>query len=1309
MQAMTHSASAMAAPSPADSGLRGEDRHLFRVYKAYTFEARLVLFQVLSWGCSKPPSQTFDQYLTASGMSRTSFRKAFNGQQQEKMSRNPSGDQFDISLLYKMIQLACHSLASSEDAAAWTLPDPARLEYLLTHLKNSRNELMHDTHFYTQKKMVEKIETLRELLTQVVNMSGTLYCVNHSKVKQVLQGMNCSLNNIRDQPLAPLDLEDYRNQLLFDSLRATLRVDGARELKQIYSAKTCISPLSFLDKNECYLRVGMVFISLSIQDLKASNHCRLIKYQDLIEHIETRPSLTESRRRVEHEVPKPSLMIIEGQPGSGKTTLLRIYVSEWIDGGGKVKGLSDYDLVLHLESRDTCIESFTQLLLSHMPQTTSKFRRNDLLHIFLSLKTMVLVDGLDELNITSQKVFREILQLKSSNDFTLICTSRTEKIREVYKLASGRLDIAHMKILGIPIEKREEFVRLYHRQLKTINGVPQQEVDDLLDYLRQVPSHLQDFFKFPLNLVMLTFLWDSAHPRVRKINSMTELYLETHKLLIDKLLERLMHHPSTQHIPLLLLTTKCDSFLAVMYEEALRALAADAVYLDRRAAKRLRNLCVSLDLPAEEMFSAFLVSASCDHTPVLCEDEEVKFPHKGIQDFYAARHVVILVEESPLPDVPLFLSNVDELLRKFLIPNFKWRQIVKLTQESLEQPVAIRRVLLEFHEDHSKTRVLGRYQNIIFHMVNLLHSYGGHLLEHYAAEVVTLLAETKGMSLEHWADLLKEGHYNATLAEEISKELPEYSWTVGEGHMKAASAFLSHRCPFDLTIDIINDPEKVLHLHELLQTAATCRSNIHLFFNQHWRRPETGLSDSFLLKLVSAAAGDEESSSPTSLCGVSIHDDLPALSSVRSPGATASDGPRNRLVEVMGRFSGQAVHWLPSSLQVLRLAIADDHDALDWFESLPTLSHTLPSLRSISIHVAAGVCPDLLPCVPKLANFPRLYLSGVGDDSIAWASHVARALLLPGLKYLAVSLVRSGLSSRGLSQLCVLLRGMGVGVQDGDDGGVRVTSALLADSPPLTNVSKSAVGRYLKCNFALLNDDEIWNEDTIYEIYEECTYIDHATPNKQHVSPVSSTSSLHDPASPQPLYDNMYDLYVNLPSKQAAPHAKDAEDPYLYPVLAQKRRDEPLGSYSDEEIYQSFDEEICQSCLQSTQPKAPPLPPRPPPPLPPKSSSTPMSKCPYGPSSKTHTERPTRLPLPLPPPLKIEDHRSKPHRQATRPPPCHTHHPAASLHTNPQPHIFSYPRSQLLDQRSHKPVIPPRPINIASKGHYFNKNRAYPR
>lgn len=842
MSSFTHTA--------MQASISGEDHHLFRVYKAHMSEVRLALLQVLSWGCPKEPKQTFDQYLIAMGVSQTSYRKTFSKHQRDKISVNQSGDRFDISLLYKMIQVACHSLAPPGDAA-WVTPDESRLEYLLTLLKNSRNDLVHDMPTMTKDVMVQQIETLRGLLERVVRASGALYCVNERLVEEVLRHINFNLTSIRDHPLAPIDRKDYHNQLLFESLRATLKHDGAKELKRIYSSKIFLDPLSFLDKSECHIRVGSVFISILIQDIKSKAHRRNVQYQELLEYCDTPLSdsdATDGKDETNDEAQKSSLMVLEGQPGSGKTTLLRLYMSEWIAGGGEINGLSDFDLVLHFECRDPSIDSLRQLLLSHMPQTTTKFSKWDILQIFLSLKVMILVDGLDELNSASQKVLKEILYLKASSDLTLICTTRAEKIREVIRIASGMVRIVHMKIRGIPAEKREEFVRVYHSRLKK-RGLPQQDLSSLLEYLRNVPSHLQNFFRFPLNLVLLIFLWDGAKARITKVTSMTALYLETHKLLIEKLHERLMYHPSTEHLSLTKLAHKCDSFLAVMYEEALRALAAGVVYLDQAAAKRLRDHCVSLSLPTEEMFSAFLVSVSFDST--LTDAKELSFPHKGIQDFYAARHVTLHLIKSHFPGLTRFLQDLENLMTKSLVPAFPRRQIMKQAHQLLDRPATIRNVLLEFHQDQCESSTLGRYQNVICHLVSLLHdsgrdNYGHRIVEQHAEEMVSLLAAEQGMSFEHWVDVLKEAQYNKVLAGEISKVLRKFSWTVKEKHVEATAAFLSHNSPKELIIEIMSDPEEVPGLHDLLETAATSGCKIYLYLHHHWRHPGDGLSNHYL-------------------------------------------------------------------------------------------------------------------------------------------------------------------------------------------------------------------------------------------------------------------------------------------------------------------------------------------------------------------------------------------------------------------------------------------------------------------------------
>ena len=271
----------------------------------------------------------------------------------------------------------------------------------------------------------------------MIQKSGTLYSVNTDTVDNLLGDIDYQITNIRDQPFTDSD----------SCLKEYLYNNGPKELKKKYGSKTLFNPLYFLDKHECHLKVATVFVRPEIEDNKDWRSTTSVPFTDVLEHLNTTTS---------NSTTPDFLMILEGEPGVGKTTLLRSYVDEWIAGGGSIKGLSQYDFVLHFECCDTTIDSLTQLLRSHMPKTTSKITEKDLVRILLSLKVMVLVDGLDELNEASQKFLKEILNRKS--DFTLICTSRPERILHLHKMVSSRIKIVKMIIQGIPEQEREKFV-----------------------------------------------------------------------------------------------------------------------------------------------------------------------------------------------------------------------------------------------------------------------------------------------------------------------------------------------------------------------------------------------------------------------------------------------------------------------------------------------------------------------------------------------------------------------------------------------------------------------------------------------------------------------------------------------------------------------------------------------------------------------------------------------------------------------------------------------------------------------------------
>ena len=279
-----------------------------------------------------------------------------------------------------------------------------------------------------------------------------------------------------------------------------------------------------------------------------------------------------------------------------------------------------------------------------------------------------------------------------------------------------------------------------------------------------------------------------------------------------------------------------------MNMEALRSQANNVVFLDKGQIENLKKVCESLDIPPQEIFSAFLVSASNDRS--LTHSKRVKFPHKSLQDFNAANFLTFLLEENLKPDDPMYERKSDES------DHYSKEKIWKHIQKTLGQSFSIRSILVMFNEDQTEIQDFRKYRNIIFQLVYLLHKSDPNTLAHYAEEVVTLWTAGKHMKFEDGANLLKESQYNPTLAQNISEVLDRDMWRIKDQHVKTAVVWLPHNYPSKLDINIRNDPKDVPDLHDLMETvAATHNCTITIDFHHHWNYPESGLSNSLLQKL----------------------------------------------------------------------------------------------------------------------------------------------------------------------------------------------------------------------------------------------------------------------------------------------------------------------------------------------------------------------------------------------------------------------------------------------------------------------------
>lgn len=976
------------------TGIQQEDHNTFRLYKAHRGPARCVMLTILNWGCQKAPEVTYEDYLLQNlGFSSKKYKTIFDGAQREKLKCHSRGDEFDISLLYKLIQNTCAGVAPASDSV-WTSEDFSRLEFLVNYIKNSRNNLAHSDHEISNSEIVRRLEKLRDVLVTTLKAGRDLYCVQQSEVDALIKQVSDAITAIREHPFAQTDVLQYQNDLLFEDLREIMSTDGAKEVAKIFSRNNLLNlnPISFISGGDCHLKVDRVFIDIQIYSVESGER-KAIDYRDILVYShETNNypddhSINSSQQSIQA---KRVIHLVEGDPGSGKTTLLKFIMSDWKKQTNIIKELSDYHLVLYFECLNPYKDSLADFLVSQMPLTSTRFHKSDLVQCLLGLKVLLLIDGLDELNSASKRFFKEIIHVKRNSDISVICTTRSEKLKEISGMISSDLTINYFKLLGIPSNKRGKFVQHYHEELKR-RGMSAGNTDSIVQYVENAPQQLNDFFVYPLNLVLFTYLWATRPESVNAVTSVTVLYAEVHSLIVEKLHRRLLDDPDIDYIPSEEIKGRCEQFLDVLYQFSFATLSCNMLYLDQEHVNRLLEVCSETGLAAKHMMSSFLVVELTSSGEQYVERH--RFPHKGIQEFYGAQHILsIISNENLAKNRAQVLEALEKCLSKFHISSYEKQEIASWASE-LSERKRISTLLgktcpVRFQEK-------GKYTNLLQHLVGLLRYQTSYLLLHYAEEIVGLLNDSGDLFFDQWADLLKKTDYDALVAKEVSRFVCQISWIVRDDQERAAATLIAHRCPRVLSIELFKEPKDLPHLADLLGSAFAQGCEIRLHLHSHWREPKSGSSDGILRALQRSS-----------------------LNETQEWEYYLEHTWKKSLTQFTGRATSPAVlASLVDTIEELRVAVRTDDEALDWSVCISTCD-VFVRLKWIGVHVAgAGVDPALLCTLPSLELRPHLYLSGVGDGEVEWACQVARALQPSTAEYGVISFPEGSLTSKGVEAL----------------------------------------------------------------------------------------------------------------------------------------------------------------------------------------------------------------------------------------------------------------------------------------------------
>lgn len=1005
-------------------GFTNEDQNYLKVLQVIRNQGQRVLYQVLLWGWPNdvPVTNMTKHFLIDLPQSGKIKLKVFDKTQQSNINADPKGDTYDVSLLHKCIKIACVGVAPYEDDA-WKPGDDTRLESLVTEIKNERNELFHKVISMDNNTMFSNIEEIRKILIKTIETAGIRFHVDLQETQKIIANVNHNVNAIRDASLDKVDLQKYQKVLLHENLKTFLKVNGSQELKERIKKLVKLNPFHFLDGSNYCFEVGSVFSKIEIGQGNGDSKNQEIEYIDILrlsESCESISSIASNNEAV-------TLILLEGQAGYGKTTMFKFILTDWESGTNFIKDIASFDLVLPIMCRDSHVSNFRDLVSSLMPKTLRSFRSiDDFIVCTYSLRILVVVDGLNEMTKDSSKVFNDLLSRMKLHDMTVLCTSRPETVNTLfYQRIPSELKKVHLKIKGVPVGLRGDFVQKYHDEMIK-NNKSKKSTAGLVEYINRTSSKLQHHFNSPLNLVLLTHLWSMYPDMVNSVTTATELYSKVDMLRINELKLRL----STSYTNIDR-TNDCQRFEKALFAEALISISRNDANLPENSKQRLRKMCNELKLDFEEVLFHFLVMKGT--FTVTGRSEVITFPHQDIQDYYGARCLYFAL----LSDSYFDFIKYGVLRKKLSVWKNLWSVLtseerVPLLPEALTEPhpFQTRRTISKILEEVHGTKVdsinFSRYHNVLKHLAGLLGQHVHQVPDELSKELLKLFCHANVVRRDQWLDILREVKCDAStskyIATFVSQSCKGHIY-VNDEEVGIYASLMPHSKPEKVTLELISNPREIPRLPELLRAVGN-HEGVQVNLKLHYDFVHGQESDQLLDHLKSE------------------HGDL-----------------RCNLKVMMGHLSDMSI--LPATIEELSLSIRNDDEAKKlkcFIDALPT---TMPSLQKMDLFLSTEVSLDAMPAMAQLTYTPSLFFSTMDPGSVEWAySILGRIQSQKG--FMKVTFRKCSLSQEEVSELVSGIKSQGVKIVDE----LRIFSSSLGSlSADLTTLVKSELG----CRLTLLD------------------------------------------------------------------------------------------------------------------------------------------------------------------------------------------------------------------------------------------------
>ncbi|XP_037803132.1 uncharacterized protein LOC119597613 [Penaeus monodon] len=610
----------------------------FRYQVAVITKGRAVFVQVVEWLYQGRPC--IKSHFLSLGKSRADYKRKFNSEQRTLLEKGAPFKEFDISLLYIILQLMC-GLADPSNPA-WTSPPSGQpLEHLLHKLKLMRNHIAHtnDVQQMSDQELFKKLRKLKCLLSRILRLAGNR-CGIHPhifrdqvwEIKQYFQGL---LQKVRE-PLESSDLNNFPQlqqeiKVFQEALRNKVERDSRQELQGLYPQLWDVTLAQWLYP-DLKIQPSLNFTNLVIvEDTSTLSPSQEQKHQPCnISH----KNLLQVKQRNGR---LPEVIVISGEGGIGKTTLLKHMLEMWVKDPSQIEGLQDASLLLYLQLRGCTISSWNNLLMSLLDNTFqgSGLTTDVFVDLFLAMNIVVLLDGYDEVSKKAKKLITDLLCYPGN--MRIVITTRPGCAKELTQIMKNKRQVINVEIRGIRREDRAHFIESTLAALVQDTTRREKLKEKIVTNLKTINLE-KGTLDIPLTLTLAV---------IREVEtpgqSSPDIYGDLTALMMDKIRERLARkgiHGVNEEVK--------------QYHEFQKAIALQGLKtrehdLLSETVEKLKAKCESLNLPYKEIFSGFLVSKKSRQG--LFITVIWSFPHNQFQEYWAAGYITTQLSTMQLPDL----------------------------------------------------------------------------------------------------------------------------------------------------------------------------------------------------------------------------------------------------------------------------------------------------------------------------------------------------------------------------------------------------------------------------------------------------------------------------------------------------------------------------------------------------------------------------------------------------------------------------------------------------------------------------------